>query len=604
MKTPYKDFQHDERKITDDDFFKALDLRRPGLEKVADAWRQKDMVSARREVVNYFRTRRKPRWFYDLRGLDRKEALEQLEKNMHWLSPTSRFETIDEIVYAAREMLKNRLVVTKDVCEFDFGPDLNWNAEELQEHNSLSGVFKRLHFLIWMAVAHLVENRKAYISKYVQLLDKYLREWPLIWENKSPGAYHVQNSPVQEAMSTGFRAMAWLGMLHTDMPYHKQVPSDLTFGMIRSLWFTAWQYRRFDTHRYVEANHHFLERGTIPFTLALMLPEFPELRPMLDRGRHVSEQHVINDYYEEGGYREHSMHYTALAALMHDVSPPAYLARLNRERFLSANSFKKVRRCFAAMASMVQPDGCFPDIGDGGGYPAKSVLETGSDLFGSKACDSVSKSINLVAGKAVKKELPELSVCWGNAGYICGRDSWGSSADYFIMSSNTEGYKGHHHHDMLSLIVSVRGQTIIGEPAAYPLYGLTNTRRFQGTPLRGYVTNMTSHNTVLAYGKPIRADKFFGFGWGWYPPPVKIVAFEPEPKSLYVSAAHEGYACCRHQRDVLFVHKKGWLILERMGGPVIEDLPHIQRWHFETDVAIKKIGTHAVLATKGESWGC
>ena len=57
----------DERKVSDAEFFAALDLTRRGLSSVRQALGQDDLDAAKAALVEYFCTREQPKWFFDLR---------------------------------------------------------------------------------------------------------------------------------------------------------------------------------------------------------------------------------------------------------------------------------------------------------------------------------------------------------------------------------------------------------------------------------------------------------------------------------------------------------------------------------------------------------
>lgn len=591
--------EHDERKISDDDFFQAMDLSLPGLGQVATAYAAGDLARARGETVAYFHARKQPRWFCDLRGLNRSQARQKLAGEMKILRALVARDSLAGVLDSAQKMLGNRFHIPELELQHDFGPDFELESRELLEMNTLSLSFKRLPCLLWLAAAYQTTRNPAYRDKCVEVLDRYLTAWPLVWQDTSPSAYYVQTSPVvQEAMSSAVRILNGLGLLYTDLPYDRHVPVELVFRMIRSIWFTARQYRRFDTDTFRLYNHHYWERGAAPFVLALMLPEFPELAPLLDRGRKVSEEHVMRDFSSDGGSNEHSCAYTDGAALCHNAAFPAYLAKINRKIYLSAKGRRRIRRAYSLMASLVLPDGRLPDIGDSRGPEAGHLLEAGSRIFGSSACAAVLRAL---AGKGSgnTEKLPPRAVCYEDAGYVCGRDAWSRAANCFVMSTNTVGHMGHNHQDMLSLIMAVKGKTIIGEPASR-LYSLSNTERYRES-LRGYLYNMTSHNLFLVDGEPIRDDKFFVDGWGGFPPPVKIREFDSGRQHLYVSAGHEGYTHAEVRREVLFLHRRGWMLLDHAGKSASHGKWHIQRWHFEEGTEVRQIDERAVLASKGKA---
>ncbi|NOZ20560.1 MAG: hypothetical protein GXP25_05660 [Planctomycetes bacterium] len=52
---------------SDAEFFNALDLNRPGMEKVKEACKERDIEKAKSELLNYMRARTKPKWYFDWR---------------------------------------------------------------------------------------------------------------------------------------------------------------------------------------------------------------------------------------------------------------------------------------------------------------------------------------------------------------------------------------------------------------------------------------------------------------------------------------------------------------------------------------------------------
>ena len=418
------DFPHDERTITDETFFKAIDLTRPELKTAREAYRQGDMDGTRRSVVDHFCTRRRPVWIFDLRGARPKQIIAELIPD--WMSGG-----VDELIEHADAMLENRLRGWS-YTEIDLGPDLNWHIPELQGKNSFSYMFKQMPYLTWLAAAYLITHEIAYVDKYVEILSKYLDEWPLVWENRSPSAStDIQSRSHHDgAMNIGKRTNTWIGLLYTDLPYDSRVPVDLTFRLIRSIWFAAWQFRRFDSHVFVPHNHHSFERGLLPFQFALMLPEFPAIRHMLERGRKVVAEHVAHDFSEDGGYGEHSTGYTVDAGAGGVFTSAERLAKANGTHVLSRRHKTIVRNCYDITASLVMPNGYLPSIGDGHGPYCRQFLTNGHEVFGSKACGAVMQALKMAKGSAKTEDLPALWVQYVGAGYVAGRDGWTPKSNY------------------------------------------------------------------------------------------------------------------------------------------------------------------------------
>lgn len=569
-------FPTDERRITDEDFFAVLNFAVPGMKGVERAVKDKRPEAARVALVKHFRTRTKPHWLFEARGASCKAG----EKPTGTIRIQGRAITAEETIVHADKMLENIMLDSKDL-ELDLGPGME-RLLELHAGGRPPSPLSRMGFLTCLATARMVTGEQAYLDKYVEFLDKFLRECPFAWNP-------------DDSMNAAWGALAWIGLLHTDVPYEEGVPPELTFQLIRSLWFRARQFRNFDDDPYVPYNHHLFERGISPFIFALMLPEFQDMKPMFQRGRRVIREHLQRDFYEDGGYSEHSIWYSTGAVLEEMMIKPFDLAKRNNTYVVRGKLRERFIRSYAMRGSMVMPDGNLPDFGDSGGLFAKDLLETGKQFFGCATSAAILDALGLSKDKtANKKALPPKSIFYDKAGYLVARDGWKSDSNYMVMSTNVLGLICHAHHDMLSLNIAARGEAMIGEPDARVGYEM-------GSLGRGWHYNMTSHNTVLAYSEPIRDDILFSVNYGCFPPAVKVCKYQADDEHMFVVAGHDGYTSNRHQREILFVHNYGWLLLDSVfKGPRIET-PHCQRWHFYKDVTIEKIDSHAFVARKGKA---
>ena len=160
------------------------------------------------------------------------------------------------------------------------------------------------------------------------------------------------------------------------------------------------------------------------------------------------------------------------------------------------------------------------------------------------------------------------------------------------MSAKTDcGYTGHNHMDMLSVFLTFRGVSIIEEPDSGILYHKVRL----GSPHRGYMYNMGSHNTVLAFGKPIAPDAMYADSWGVYRPDSPVSNFVSQPEGVYVEAFHQAYTFCRHNRRILFSRRNGVLVQDSIDRGNRFPADHIQRWNLARQVAVETAGENALL---------
>ena len=181
------------------------------------------------------------------------------------------------------------------------------------------------------------------------------------------------------------------------------------------------------------------------------------------------------------------------------------------------------------------------------------------------------------------------------AGFVCAKSGYGPGSNYMMMSAKVNcGYSGHNHMDMLSLFLTMRGKDIIGEPYTGHLYH--NIR--MNSELRGYMYNMPSHNTVLAYGNPIAPNEVYANKWGVYRPTLPITRCNSEKEGFYVSAYHDGYTFCRHTREVLFHREQGLIVSNHIMRGNRMDTPHIQRFNLMPKTSVAAVGKDFVMAEK------
>ena len=265
---------YDERKVTDLEFFQALDADVPALARIR-AWAEKgDMDRARGAIVEHFRKRRKPKWFLDLRDLEKKgDALPS------WI----RLE--GDAVARANDALRY-LIHLRDETVEQLDANLRWKTKVMRGLASRPSLFKRCYFMLDLAIAYARTRRPAYAERFAEMIDKFLRDWPLVVdEDFGPNVAILSRTDGHKAMPTAYRLYNWIAAIYSGIVFAPEMPVETAFRMLKSMWFTARQYRRYEESDYRPANHHLWERGSVPVLVGVMFPEFPELRGMIDQGR-------------------------------------------------------------------------------------------------------------------------------------------------------------------------------------------------------------------------------------------------------------------------------------------------------------------------------
>jgi len=585
------DIPRDQRLITDEDFFAAMDLSRRGPAPIRRRLDAGDLPGARAAVVEHFRTRRRPRWFFDLRDGRRGSAWNC------WFGPDA------DAARRADGVLENRFDMGAGKgWIIDCGPKLKWSTPATRSTGVPGNVFKRCPFMIDLAIAHARTRKGCYAAKLAELVDRWPVDWPMLVDPEVGANGNILCKDYgYKAMPTGFRLLVWLDVIYSGVLFAREVPVETAFTLIKSLWFTAWQYRRFASDRYRPANHHIWHRGAIPFVLGVMLPEFTELARLREQGRAVLAEHAKRSFLPDGSYEERTLGYTEVALIMFCLA--GEIAALNRTLFLAPAERRAVRRSFDVLAEAMLPHGVPADIGDELPTPRRTAicLARGHRAFRSRKCAAVLKALKLA--RFVPKELAAepgntlpkmpLASCRRGAGFLIARDGSSPRASAMVLTVPDGGIINHSHADALNLQLVVRGRPMVGTPMSR-LYWLSGVVSPATEGFCRYFRGYASHNVVLAGGVPeeSRPPHYQG-------EPVSVdLTWKRRRGGIEARASRELRNGGQLLREVEFRHGSGWTVRDT----VLESpgKPHRLGWHFEADVELTRDGD-SFLARCGDA---
>ncbi len=593
------DIPSDEREVSDLEFIRSFDLTRPGLRHIRQYIESGELSRAKRALVEYFKRRARPRWSFDLRDGRRGKIFS------FWYGHAYFSEDDATLLHRVDSLLKNRFILLDGFVR-QFGKDLKWRTKEMLWRRVPGNALRRGEFFRDLAVAYARTGRPAYAAKFGELVERWLEDWPLVVDpDFGPTSGIFCRAEGRNTMPEAFRVINWLDALYSGIVFAPQVPEDTAFRLIKSLSFTALQYRRYEKSPYRRANHHLWERGTTPFIFGLMLPEIPEIARLLEQGRKVVAAHAERSFHTDGGYEERSANYTLVALSMFFIA--IELARINRVPLLDRKQKVKVKRAAENMARLGLPHGRLPDIGDGETKPFRygRFLGQTARLFKSRVAAEVVKRLHLKKYAdsedrrvicALKARALPLTVHYPASGYFVARDGWSPRASAMALSVPGSGWQNHIHDDALSLHLIVRGIPFVGTPMT-ELYRVVNTQKVLGTSLHSHHYTMPSHNVVLVGGEPAHPNEAQWYKQRREPTAVKA-SWQKTSGGVCVSSTHKAYPGVKVLREVVFSHRKGWKVTDRVQGA--RGKPHILRWHFEYGVdVIKEAGGGFVAERDG-----
>ena len=597
----------DERYITDEQVFGALDLSYPGLEKVRAAFSAGDMAEAKKQLVRHMEVRNRPHFFYDYRSLplapiDTDSCPYSFQASLGLSGSLKEF-----CLYAGRKMMDHIYVLPGggEGREFDLGKNwesmihFNFLEDQGKKHRNPLDMIVRGQFFEYLSVLYHETGDLKVLDSFEEILNVFFETYPLKIVDGSPSTNRFQYTEDRDVMSAGWLAVVYTGLFYTRIPY--EIQTDLAFETLKRIWFLGIQFRRFDEDGYRPYNHHMWERGLVPFILGAMYPEIPDFAAMKAHGAETVCRHIKEDFNVSGGYSEHSIAYWSGAAVGEMLYRGIYLARLNDEVLLDEETRNRMEQTFSILALISPPGERYPSLGDNGGPMTEPVLNLGVRMMEHKECRQV-----LAARRAAKgtcngdasfggQTLAPLDYCNDQAGFVCAKSGYTPDSNYMLMSAKVNcGYCGHNHMDMLSMFLTFHGEEIIGEPYVNLMYH----RVRMNSEIRGYMYNMASHNTVLAYGTPILPNRMYANKWGVLRTPSPVTDSFSAKDGFYVNAFHDGYTFCRHQREVLFHRSRGVIISDHiLRGNRIEG-DHIQRWNMMPGVQVTLLDPDSALVEK------
>jgi hypothetical protein len=197
------------------------------------------------------------------------------------------------------------------------------------------------------------------------------------------------------------------------------------------------------------------------------------------------------------------------------------------------------------------------------------------------------------------KQLPTPATCqYPHGGYTFFRSHWRPDADYLAVSHFSGDYGAHSHWDPMSFTLHTRGETLIGDPAAW-LYvsprfhghGGDHRKSIAEQPLlyRGYSYSLNAHNCLVINDdtlKPLEAMNHGTF-WGGWPPKHSLGVFEAGGTIEVAEVWNDANHPTRHRRFIVHLVGVGFVIVDLMSKrPNLSPHQYSQYFHLEGDVEI------------------
>ena len=550
-------------------------------------------------------------------------------------------ERAGEIIASAEDIVAGRIDLL-GLKSLYVGTEIDWHREPVSAKRSPLKHWKKFDELdtretgdrkiIWelnrhqhfftLGVAFWLTGDERFAATFVSHLETWIEQNP-------PGLGINWSS----SLEVSFRAMSWLWAFHFFHDSEAFTPS-LFKEAVKFLHLHGRHIEQY-LSKYYSPNTHLTGEGLGLYYLGTQLPFLNRAAQWRELGEDILFSEITRQILPDGVYFEQSICYQRYTVDIY--SHFVVLRSLFGEPFYNGKAAAlegRLEKAFGFLASITQPDGRTPLIGDDDGGrllpltgaepddlrgslslggvilgrgDLKYVAETaGEEMFWLTGSDGVS-SFDGVAPTEPATTSREFS----DGGYCVMRDGWGDTDNYLIVDHGEVGSLsgGHGHADALSIEVALQGKTLLVDSGTYTYH--------ESRELRDYFRSTTAHNTLVIDGESSSVPGST-FGWKTKSEAEKNRWIDEDRFTLF-AGSHNGYQRldkpATHTREILFLKNDYWIIrdLAETTGTHEYSLgfhfAHGRRpaigddglWVGEDDHRIFTFGDHGVWRQK-ESW--
>jgi len=545
---------HQIKTIADADLFNALQLDQPALRNMEAAVQRNDYTQAYRLWGSYWDSKQQPNYatqtYHLLTDTEMLMGYEQAR------SYASRYKGENDTVMArASLILKNVFRPWGDVV-VDFGPKVDFNREVGQ-----SGKYG-FHYWGWskaLILAYVNSGDQRYLAKF----DELFHQWYEQRNNITRGFPELD--VVYYELGLGVRNRIFIEYYF--LPYAQR--SLLTHERMLKTILAAgrWLYQLELWEGYRSGNWQ-IHGSYMLAQLAMVFPEFKESKEWLKLGLQRLEEHLRQDFFEDGGHSERAPRNYTQATYLSYRNLYYLLSVYHVREDLEQEIRQRMGNTIDWWLAMLAPTGEIPSINDShrGLFPA-FILQDGAEFYKKPYVYGVLNNLFGIASNTPTLTFPPyVSRHMPASGFTVMRSDWTRNALY--MNVNYGKWNGAHtHSDMLDFEVYAYGKALavdagIGLTYDDPLY----------VP---WYKSSRAHNMVTVNDRNMERESVEGENIRW------------SSNSLleYFSGEHRGYEQLgvRHRRQILFVNHSYWVILDDLkcenGGDTLS-------WYFHTPTTL------------------
>lgn len=547
-------------RLTDAQFFAALDLTSPGLERVAEATQRQDWTAARAAFGRYFRQRKTPRWHI---------APQQPAKNAKPLSSKSKAESL----------LRHEWTWNKQ--QFHLGTDIDWASNPMSEGESKTNEWNaslNRHFhLRELAKAYVATGQEKYAAEVVAQMLDWIEDCPVLEGKSGNSPYHY----AWETLNTAVRAgETWPDAIYMLLP-SQSLTDDALCTIAKSLVEHARHLDRWPTR---SGNWLTMESAAC-FVVGTLLCEHREAAAWRAHGMERLHRQMATDVYPDGLEIELAIGYNNW--VLRNFSSILELARLNgRESEVPADYLAQLERMYAYHVYASMPNRLVPGLNDSSDSSPVKILQEGYRYFPQR------KEFLWLASDGQQGRPPqETSYAFPYSGHYVMRSGWDADARWLLLDAGPYG-SGHQHEDKLQCLLSAYGKPLLIEAGTY-MYDQSRWRR--------YVLSTRGHNTIRVDGEEQnRRKQRESFVLPLPFQPLDNTWVTRKEFDFAVGRYDSGYGPKReiqvvHTRAVVFVKPDYWVLVDTLQPADGREHAYESLFHLNAGTADVLPGSSAVM---------
>ncbi len=554
-----------EIKLSDKQFFNALNLKDPNLIRVKKALDKSDLERAETQIITHMRTREHPRFFFNRK--EKPKIMVALEKYF----PQSKRITIQ----LAEKFVNHEFYFLGQ--NVDFNGDIDWHSARINNRRwplsfspnidyfsskrigdiKLAWELNRTQHFVILGKAYWFTEDERYAIEFTNQL--------LSWIEENPYKLGIN---WMEGIEVAIRIISWIWAYHffLDSEYFDEKGH---FEFLKCLYTQTKFIEEHLSDKWQINNNHLIAEAAGLALMGVMFPEFKEADIWKMKGITLLEKELSSQILPDGVTWEQSVGYHKFVT---DLCVLVVVLMIKNGMKIPERILLKLSQMIDFLNYITKTDGRIPLVGDEDQGRATRVAETayndarstitiGSILFDRKDWLRIKseEAFWLLGRKALANEskpLVQTSRLFKDSGFMVMR----GNEKYLLFSAGPQDPKylhaSHRHLDTLSFVLDAYGTRFIVDPGTYTYFGDFKWRK--------YFKSIKAHNSVVVDEKdPVNINEAFELS---HIPFAQMKDCVIRDKFDWIIAGHNGYKSVSHVRQVFFVKPEYWIITDLLQG--------------------------------------